>query len=233
MPTVSADTSDAALDAQVFWFRYRKELAGLLVLALLLVIGFTAWRFYQERREIASSETLAGAKTAADYEVVINRYGGTPAAAAAYLLLADAQRKSGKLADANATLQRFLDKFPRHELASTARMSIAANLEALGKEDEATAVYQQIVAVDSTSFNAPRALLEQAKILQTKGRVDEARHVCETIITKYQQSYAAAQASQLLATLKPAASPAGNIKPSSASATASPAASLAPSAAKP
>jgi TolA-binding protein len=207
MSTLPADTSDTALDAQVFWFRYRKELAGLLMLVLLLVIGFTAWRFYQERREAASAETLAGAKTVADYEVVINRYVGTPAAAAAHLLLAEAQRKSGKLADANATLQLFLDKFPRHELASTARMSIAANLEAMGKEDEATAVYQQIVAVDSSSFNAPRALLEQAKILQTKGRVDEARHVCETIITKYQQSYAAAEASQLLATLRPAASP--------------------------
>jgi hypothetical protein len=69
------------------------------------------------------------------------------------------------------------------------------------------AVYQQIVAMDSGSFNAPRALLAQAKILQMKGRVDEARRICETIMTQHRESFAAAEASQLLATLKPAASP--------------------------
>jgi TolA-binding protein len=208
MPTAPAQTSDATLEAQVFWLRYRTELAVLLVLALLTATGVAAWKFYQQRRETASSEALAGAKTAADYQAVIDRYGEAPAAAAAYLLLAEEQRKNGKLADANATLKRFLDKFPRHELASTARMSIGANLEAMGKEDEAMAVYQQIVSVDPGSFNAAGALLAQARILQAKGRTDEARRVCENIMTQYRQSYAAMEASQLLATLKPAGTPA-------------------------
>jgi predicted negative regulator of RcsB-dependent stress response len=225
MPTAPAPTSEATLEAQVFWLRYRKEFAALLVLALLIVLGVLGWKFYQERRETVSSDALGQAKTAGDYQAIIDRFRDTPAAAAAYLLLADAQRKSGKLAEANATLQQFLDKFPRHELASTARMSDAANLEALGKEDEAMAVYQQIVSVDSSSFNAPNALLAQATILQSKGRTDEARRICETIMTQYRQSYAGMEASQLLATLKPAATPAP--KPSapaaSPSATATPA----------
>jgi TolA-binding protein len=204
MPT--ATTSDAALEAQVFWFRYRKEIAGLLVLVLVAVLSFAIWRIYRERHEAAASAAFAAAKTASDYETVIDRYGNTPAAASALLLLADAQRRSGNLTDANATLQRFIDKFPRHELVSTAHMSMAANLQAMGKSDEAAAAFQQVAAVDPGSFSAPLALLAQAQILQDKGKADDARRVCETIMSQYQQSYAAAEAAQLLRTLKPAAS---------------------------
>jgi TolA-binding protein len=207
MPTAPAQTSDAALEAQVFWLRYRKELAALIVFVLLIGAGVAVWKFYQERRESASSSALAEARTAADYQSIIDRYGDTPAAAAAYLLLAEEQRKNGKLADANVTLQRFLDKFPRHELASTALMSRATNLEAMGKEDEAMAAYQQVVSFDPGSFNAPGALLAQARILQGKGRTDEARRICENLMTQYRQSYASMEASQLLATLKPAVVP--------------------------
>ena len=205
MPIAQADTSDTALEAQVFWFRYRKEIAGLLTVLLLAGLAFAGWRFYREWRETAAAAAFAGARTAADYEQVIARYGDTPAAASAYLLLGDEQRKNGKPADANATLQHFIDKFPRHELVSTARMSIAANLEAMGKQDEAVAAYQQIASTEPASFNAPLALLAQAQILQAKGRDDEARRVCETIMTQYQRTYAAAEAGQMLARLKPAA----------------------------
>lgn len=218
MPAAPAETSDTALEAQVFWFRYRKEIAIVLSLALLTIIGFALWRFYQERRESDSAAVFAAAKTPADYQGVIDRYGDTPAAAAAYLLLADEQRKNGKFMDANATLQHFLDKFPRHELASTARMSMAANLDALGKHDEATAAYQQVASADANSFNAPLALLAQAQILQGQGREDEARRVCETIMTQYRQSYAAIEASRLLATIKPTASPPPSAHPPAPSA---------------
>ncbi len=205
MPTADADTSDAALEAQVFWFRYRKTIAGVLVVLFFGVLGVAGWRLYRERREIAASAAFAGAKTATEYEAVIDRYRETPAAASAFLLLADEQRKSGKLAEANATLQRFLDKFPQHELASTARISMAANLETMGKQDEALATYQHVASAHSGSFNAPLALLAQAQIWQRKDRADDARRICETIMTQYQQSYAAAEAAQLLRTLKPPA----------------------------
>ncbi len=208
MPTADANTTDAALEAQVYWLRYRKEIAGLLVLALVALLAVAAWRFYRERRETAASAAFAEAKTATDYQTVIDRYGDAPAAASAFLLLADEQRKSGQLAEANATLQRFVDKFPRHELVSTARMSMAANLEAMGKLDEAAAAYQQVASVNSGSYNAPLALLAQAQILQEKGRGDDARRLLEALMTQYQQSYAAAQAGQLLRTLKPVAIPA-------------------------
>jgi TolA-binding protein len=205
MPTTKVESTDPALEAQVFWLRYRREIAALLVIAIIALTAFIGYRLYHDRREMAASAMMASAKTAVDYQEVINRYNDTSAAAAAYLLLADAQRKDGKFADANNTLQTFITKFPEHELVSTARMATAANLESLGKQDDALAMYQVIGSLNAGSFNAPHALLAQAQILEAKNRVEEARRVCETIMTKYRDSYAALEAARVLRTLKPAA----------------------------
>ncbi len=205
MQTAKALRTDTALEAQVFWFKYRKEIASLLVIAILAIIAIAGYRFYRDRREATASTLFGAAKTAAEYQEVISRYGDTSAAASAYLLLADAQRKQGKYSEANATLQRFLEKFPQHELASTARMAIAANLETMGKQDEALATYQQIASTNAGNFNAPMALIAQVHILQEKGRVDDARRICETIMMQYRDSYGALEAGRLLRTLLPPA----------------------------
>jgi predicted negative regulator of RcsB-dependent stress response len=205
MPMTKVQSADPALEAQVFWLRYRKEIAALLVIAIVALTAFAGYRLYRDRRETAASAMMASAKTAVDYQEIINRYGDTSAAAAAYLLLADGQRKERKFADANSTLQTFIDKFSEHELVSTARMAIAANLESLSKQDEALAMYQTTASLNAGTFNAPHALLAQVQILQGRNRVEDARRVCETIMTKYRDSYAAVEAARLLRTLKPAA----------------------------
>ena len=206
MPIAKPQPADPALEAQVFWLKYRKELLGLLAITLVAIIVVTGYRVYRERREAAASAMFSSARMANDYLQVIHRYGDTSAAAAAYLLLANIQREERKFSEANATLQTFVEKFPQHELVSTARMAIAANLEALGKEDEALAMYQLIASTDAAGFTAPHALLTQARILQGKNRIEEARRICETIMTKYRDSYAAIEAARLLRTLKPSES---------------------------
>jgi predicted negative regulator of RcsB-dependent stress response len=198
MPIAKQATTDPALDAQVFWYKYQREIAILLGLVVLGIVGLAGYRLYRDRREATAATLFSAAKTPAAYEELINQHGDTAAAASAYLLLADAQRKDGKYTEANGTLVKFLDKFPRHELASTARMAVAANLQAMGKEDDAFATYQQIANVPG--FNAPMALIEQVHILQEKGKTEDARRICETILTQYRDSYAAMEASQLLRT---------------------------------
>jgi TolA-binding protein len=200
MPIAKELRTHPALEAQVFWFKYRREIAILLILAIVAVFTVAGYRFYRDRREATAATLFAAAKTPSAYEEVINRYGDTAAAASAYLLLADGQRRQAKYSEANATLAKFLEKFPQHELASTARMAMAANLEAMGKQDEALATYQQIASADAGSFNAPMALIEQVHILQEKNRIDDARRICETIMTQYRDSYAAMEARQLLRT---------------------------------
>ena len=198
MPVAKELRTNPALEAQVFWYKYRREIAILLVLAIVAIIGIAGYRLYRDRREATAATLFSGAKTPAAYEEVINRYGDTAAAASAYLLLADSERKQAKYSEANATLLKFLEKFPQRELASTARMAMAANLEAMGQEDEALATYQQIASANAGSFNAPVALIEQVHILQEKNRIDDAKRICETIMTQYRDSYAAMEASQLL-----------------------------------
>jgi len=207
MPIAKQATTDPALEAQVFWYKYRKEIAILLGLAVLGIVGVAGYRLYRDRREATAATLFSAAKTPAAYEELINQHGDTAAAASAYLLLADAQRKDGKFAEANATLLKFLEKFPRHELATTARMAMAANLQAMGKQDEAFATYQQIASANVPGFNAPMALIEQVHILQEKGKTEDARRICETIMTQYRDSYAAIEASQLLRTFLKTAKP--------------------------
>jgi TolA-binding protein len=206
MPTVQPPSRDVALETHFFWERFKTEIAAALIVALLAIAGFGAYRFYSDRRDAAASALLGTAKSAPDYQLVIARYSNTPAGADAYLLLADAQRKEKKFVEANATLQVFINKNPDHELMTTARMGMAANLEAMGKTDEALSMYQQIAASYPKDFNAPFALISRVRLLKSKNQIEEARRVCETVLTQYRDSIWANEASRELRSLKPAAS---------------------------
>lgn len=218
-------SSEIAPDREVFWDRYKKEVMAVLVFALLAVAGYGGYRFYNDRQANAAATQLASAKTPADFQKVITDYPNTSAGGSAYLLLADAQRNEKKFDEANKTLQTFVDKFPKHELVSTARLAMAGNLEALGKKDEALAAYQRIVAGDPKGFIAPVALYSQIHLLKEKKQIDEARKVCETLMTQYRESRLAGDAAYQLRLLKPETSPAAPT-----SATVAPAPPAAPSA---
>lgn len=206
MPTVPPPSRDAALETRVFWEKFKVEIAAVLLIALLTIVGFGVYRFYSDRRNSAASALLGSAKSTEDYQQVIARYPDTPAGADAYLLLAQAQRDEKKFADANATLEVFIAKNPDHEFVATARMAMAANLESLGKTDEALAMYQKIAATYPKNFNAPLALFSQVHILKMKNQTEEARRVCEKILTDYRESFWAGEATRELRLLKPTGS---------------------------
>jgi TolA-binding protein len=201
MPTLTS--TDAAPQREVFWDRYKKEVMAVLVLALIGVAAYGGYRIYSDRQANAAAESLASAKSAADFQKVISQYPTTAASASAYLLLADSQRNEKKFAEANATLQMFLDKFPKSEIRGTARLAMAGNLEALGKKDEALATYQRLVADDPKGYAASIALYSEIHLLKEKKQIDEARRVCETIMTQYRESRLAPDAAYQLRLLKP------------------------------
>ena len=203
MPIATPATTDAAIETRVFWLRYRNEMIAALIVVLLAALGYVGFRVYSDRRDAAAADLVASAKTISDYQQVITRYPDSASSADAYLLLADVQRREGKLADANATLQTFLNKHPDSELASTARLAIAGNLDTLGKTDEALALYQQIATMYPKNYAAPLALISRANLLKVKKRNDEARQVCEAIMTQYRESFWAREAMQLLFSMKP------------------------------
>ena len=207
MPTTPIATRDARVEAQVFWLKFQKEITAVLIIVILAMIGFAGYRFYSDRQEASAAGLLASAKSAPDYEQVIARYPRTPAGASAYLLLAEAQRKDKKFAEANTTLRTFVSKHPKHELEATAHMAMATNLESMDKTDDALSMYQQVAVGFPKSYIAPFALLAQAELLKAKGRTDEARRVCENIMTQYRETIVAGEANRQLRLLKPAAPP--------------------------
>jgi TolA-binding protein len=222
MQTAAPSTSDSAVEAQVFWLRFQKEIAAALLVIVLGLAAFAGYRLYNAHRESNAASLLGGAKSEQDYRAVMERYSGAPAAASAFLLLAEKQRTEKKFSEANATLQEFVAKYPDHELASTAELAIAADLEAMGKTDEALAQYKQVAAKYSNNYNAPLAMISEVPLLKQKNRTEDARRVCEEILTKYrmpgQQTTAvagddrietiwAAEAMRYLRSLKPPEQP--------------------------
>jgi predicted negative regulator of RcsB-dependent stress response len=203
MPTAPPQSRDVALETRVFWERFQQPIIVAFSVVLLAVIAFTGYRFYSDRRAAAASAALAAAKTAQEYEQVITGYSNTTAAADAYIFLAEAQRKEKKFAEANKTLESFIAKYPQHELVSTAKLAMAANLESMSKMDEALALYQQIASAYSNTYAAPLAMLSQVYILKAKDRNEDARRICETILTQYRTSFWASEAMQQLRLLKP------------------------------
>jgi TolA-binding protein len=229
MPTAPpVSTQDPALEAHVLWWKYRTELiAALLILALALA-GFGGYRLFKERRASTAADALARAKNIPDYQQVIDQYGDTPAGATACILMAEAQRNEKKFAEANTTLHTFVDKHPTNDFVPTAEMAVAANLESMGKPDEALAQYQQVAAKYPKNFNAGLALISEVTLLVAKNRDDEARRVCERIMTDYRESFWARQAAQELRSLKPAAEPAPAPNPGIPPSLAAPAPAAAP-----
>jgi tetratricopeptide (TPR) repeat protein len=213
---VTVSTTDPGLERQIFWDRYKRGVIGALLAALLAIAAFGGYRYYSYRRDTAAASSLASAKTPAELQKIINDYPGTAAAGSAYLLLADAQRNEKKFAEANTTLQTFLDKYPKHEMAGTARLAMGANLEELGKKDEALTVYQRLAASDPHAFTAPVALFSQIHLLKEKKQIEEARKVCETILTQYRETRLAGEVQRQLRLLKGGPEPTPAVQPPAA-----------------
>jgi TolA-binding protein len=214
MPTAPPPSRDVALETRFFWERFKKQITAALIIVLLAVIAFTYYRFCFDRLGSAASALLASAKSAQQYQQVIDRYSharwllflslpSPPAVADAYILLAEAQRKERKFAEADKTLETFIAKYPKHEFVSAAKMAMAANLDSMGKTNEALVMYQQIASAYPTSYVAPLAMLSQVYILKSKNHNDDARRICETMLTQFRTSFWASEAMQQLRLLKP------------------------------
>lgn len=197
--------------------RHKNTIIIAVVALLLALAAYGAYRFISARAEAAAAAALGSAKTAADFQKVIVDHPGSNAAPTAALLLAGEQRKEQKFAEANTTLQLFIDRHSDHQLATTAQMAIAANYDSMGRPDDALETYRRIAADHPKSFNAPLAMISQVPLLKAKGQIDEARRVCETVMTQYKESFASQEAQRYLRSLKPStpsaapAAPAGNV----------------------
>jgi predicted negative regulator of RcsB-dependent stress response len=217
MATLSQITSDPALETHLFWNQYKTTIIAVALVLVLGGLGYGGYELYSARQAADAMALLAAAKSPQQYQYVIDRYPGSGPAASAGLLLAAEQRAKKNFSEANATLHKFIDQFPKHELITTAWMGVSANLESLGKNEEALSTYQRLATEYPQSFNAPLALLAEVPLLKAKNRTDEARRVCETVISQYRESIVANEAIRELMSLpKPAAAPVAMPAPTAA-----------------
>ena len=201
MATASQVTVDSALETHFFWERYKVTIIAVAVVLLLGGLGYAGYGLYKARRAAAATALLANARSAADFQQMIDQFPDSKPAASARLLLAAQLRAEKKFAEANTTLHQFIDRFPKHELITTAWMGVAANLQSLGKDDEALSTYQRLATEYPQSFNAPLALLAQIPFLKAKNRLEEVRKICETVLTQYRDSVVSTEAIQELMSL--------------------------------
>jgi predicted negative regulator of RcsB-dependent stress response len=208
MATLSQITTDPALETHLFWDQYKTTIIAVVLVLVLGGLGYGGYQLYTAQQASTAMALLTAARSPEQYQQVITRYPGSGPAASACLLLAAEQRAKKNYTEANATLHKFIDQFPKHDLITTAWMGVAANLESLGKSDEALSTYQRLASEYPQSFNAPLALLAQVPLMKAKNRNDEARRVCETIISQYRDSILANEAMRELISLpKPATPP--------------------------
>ena len=207
MAIASQIPKDPALETSLLWEQYKMPIIAIVLVLVLGGLGYAGYQLYAQRQGADASALLAAAKSPQDYQQVIERYPGSGPAASAYLLLAEQERSKKHYAEANGTLHKFIDQFPKHELITTAWMGVAANLDSLGKSDEALSTYRRLVTEYPQSFNAPLALLSEVPLLKAKNRLEEARQACEAILTQYRDSALANEAIRQLGTLPKAIAP--------------------------
>src|SRR5436305_91699 len=62
MPTAPTVTRDPAVEAHVFWFKYRREILMAIGVVVLALLGYATYWFYTERRDNAAAAALASAR---------------------------------------------------------------------------------------------------------------------------------------------------------------------------
>lgn len=135
------------------------------------------------------------------FAAVARKAAGTPVAQqAAEGLLAAAEKRfdQGKLPEAQALYQQFLDLFPNSDLADEARYKLAWTLLKQSDTAGALAQFQQAIPAASNPAVAADARLQAARLLLDKGDAQGAATVLAPFATQYRDTASAPPALVLL-----------------------------------
>lgn len=174
--------------------------------------GYLYARMKQSRNEEAT-RLLAPAQTAVQqgryqeaipiYERVLREYGGTIRAGEATIALGNVYFQVGRPNDAMTVFQRYLDDDEGQDdlLTLSALTGLAACKEQQSKYLDAAKDYQHIAERFSTSFIAPRLLLDAGRCYDAAGQKPQARQMYDKVVTTYNTSRYVRDAKTALAAL--------------------------------
>jgi len=159
---------------ELLWAKHRGAIVAAVAGALLIAIGVFAYFIISNANRRTAEAAFSSAETAREYRDVIAKHGGFVVAGEAYLLLAEKLRSDGKMEEADAALEEFVEKKPEHPFAPLALLALANNAAAAGDFDAAYSRYQSVADRYSKSFAAPVALGNKAELYLANGKREEA-----------------------------------------------------------
>lgn len=190
---------------------HRKVLTGAgIAVALVVLVG---WFMVESgrRREAAASSILEGAwglqdqgdlpQASAEFQRVVDGFGGTDAANQAVLALNQVRLESGQAQIAADALTAFLAEGPSAEYAASAHRLLGVARENLALPAEAAASYEQSAALATMGPLKAEALLSAARAHRNAGKPDEAVRVLRVILAEHEESAVAGEARVRLAEL--------------------------------
>lgn len=188
----ASDEPDYEIDSfELLWERHKGRIIAGAIALVVIAVAAVSWLAISAARTHAAEAAFAAAKTPADYEAVISKFGFSPVAGDAALLLAKAQRDEKKFDAANATLNQFLASQPEHPLAPVAKIAAAENLALAGKVDEAVQAFTTLAQTDSKTFVAPYALNLAAELRAAQGKREDALKIYRELQQAYPTSISA------------------------------------------
>ena len=153
------------------------------------------------KNDAQADAALLVARSAADYQAILDSYEKTPSAPLAQLGLAQEIFNAGKIAEADDLYGEFINTYPQHEMIAQAAFNLITCKEALGQYSDAAAAYSQFKVENAESHLAPVALHGQARCLEAAQNFTGAKQVYEDIIAFYPGSGWAQMAAQNLRVL--------------------------------
>ena len=181
MATYDLEEQEQLAELKAWWKQYGNLVLGTLIAALLTLVAWNGWRWYQRTQAIEAAalyETLQKAARASDAKAardaagtILEKYSATAYAPLAALVSAKAHHQSGDLKTARAQLQWAVDHAKQEEVRTIARLRLAAVLMDDNALDEALKVVGSEPAAGFESlFDAMRG-----DILVARNKPAEAR----------------------------------------------------------
>jgi TolA-binding protein len=199
---------------EMLWEQHKGKIIGGAVAAIVVIVGIFGWLIVTNNQRTSAEKAFGAARTAAEYQAVIQQFPSQPVSGSATLLLAASLRGEKKYDEANQVLEQFVKAQPEHPFAPLAKVDMAMNLALAGKTDDAEKTLGGVAQADGKSFAAPFALLLEAEMKSAQNNREEALKAYRELSKTFPESIAtraSAPAYQALASLfppAPAASPA-------------------------
>lgn len=203
--TADLELPEELEQAKDFVTKHANLIMTIALVVAVAVTGLWVYRSRHMRRDMIADQELSMARTAPDFEALLDQYKNTPAAPLALLSLAKLQFDNGNYEAALARYDQFLVEWPTHEMRPTAELGRFFCIEARADESsvrEAQAGFESFAASHPDHYLYPQARIGQARCLQQLGQFDEARIIYEDFLADNPDNPWVLQVEEQLASLE-------------------------------